>query len=251
MAKKSITGLIIYLFFFFAAFPTAQSQVQSVDQRIHSLKQQGVRHYRGVGVPRNLERALALYSEAANLGDPEAKFIVGGMYFRGMGTERDFAKAFHYLHGAALKGKSTSESKNLLGEFFLTGHTVPQNYEKAAKWYRKAAENGDRDAQSELAFLYFVGRGVEQDFEKALSWFEKAAMQGLAPAQYSLGIMFYSGNGVDVPDPVSAHAWLSVAAANNHPDAIRARDYLLSNLSREDLTEAQRMATRLHKQSRR
>ncbi len=247
MYRHAIISIWIFTILQFSVLVTcAQAQT---DPRTQYLKQQGMKYYWGRGVPRDLEKSFSLYFEAANRGDKQAQYIVGGMYFRGMGIERNFPKAFQYLHGAAMKGKSTPESQKLLGEFFLTGHIVPQNYEEAVKWYKLAAENGNRDAQSELAFLYFTGKGVEQDFEKAFIWFEKAAYQGLAAAQYSTGIMWYSGNGVEKPDPVLSYAWLSVAVANNHPDASVARNLVETSLTREELNKAQNIATQLHQNS--
>ena len=38
-----------------------------------------------------------------------------------------------------------------MGLAFFTGHKVPQNYSEAAKWYRKAAKQGHREAQLFLA----------------------------------------------------------------------------------------------------
>ncbi len=219
------------------------------DSRTRYLKQEGQKYYWGREVTRNLNKAFQLYLEAAKRGDREAQYIAGGMYFRGMGTEPNYARAFQLLHGAALKGKSTPESQKLLGEFFLIGHTVPQNYEEALKWYKKAANNGDREAQSELGYLYFAGRGIEQNFKKAFFWTEKAARQGLAVAQYSLGIMWYSGNGVDDADLINAYAWLSVAAANNYPDAIVVQNFLKTSLNREELVQAQNKATYLSNKS--
>ncbi len=246
MVASSIVLFLLLAFFLCVVF---RPDTLKADSRTRYLKQEGQKYYWGREVPRNLNKAFQLYLEAARRGDREAQYIAGGMYFRGMGTERNYARAFQLLYGAALKGKSTPESQKLLGEFFLIGHTVPQNYREALKWYKQASENGDREAQSELGYLYFAGRGIEQDFKKAFFWTEKAARQGLAVAQYSLGIMWYSGNGVEDADLINAYAWLSVAAANNHSDAIVAQNFLKSSLSREELVQAQNKATYLSNKS--
>ena len=41
-----------------------------------------------------------------------------------------------------------------------------------------------------------TGQGVVKDEEEAAKWFRKAADQGYAPAQYNLGGMYTKGNGV-------------------------------------------------------
>jgi TPR repeat protein len=60
-------------------------------------------------------------------------------------------------------------------------------FDKAAEWYRKAAEQGHAEAQVRLGLLYKKGTGVQKDLAKALEWFEKAAAQGYIDAQYRVG----------------------------------------------------------------
>ena len=50
----------------------------------------------------------------------------------------------------------------------------------AVKWYTLAAEQGDADAQINLAGMYFNGRGVPQDYKTAVKWHTLAAKQGNA-----------------------------------------------------------------------
>ena len=47
--------------------------------------------------------------------------------------------------------------------FYSNGLAVPQDYEQAVAWWRKAADQGDAGAQFNLGFLYAEGRGVPQD----------------------------------------------------------------------------------------
>jgi len=60
----------------------------------------------------------------------------------------------------------------------LTGEGVPQDYGEAAKWYRKAADQGNAKAQYHLGLMYAKGRGVPMDYVQALMWFNLAAAQG-------------------------------------------------------------------------
>ena len=55
---------------------------------------------------------------------------------------------------------------------------MPQDYTQAAKWYRKAADQGNADAQPNLGLMYEKGQGVPQDYAQAVSWYRKAADQG-------------------------------------------------------------------------
>jgi TPR repeat protein len=56
-----------------------------------------------------------------------------------------------------------------------------------AESFRKAAEQGDAEAQYNLGNAYHYGRGVAQDYAEAVKWWRKATEQGSATAQYSLG----------------------------------------------------------------
>ena len=69
---------------------------------------------------------------------------------------------------------------------YYKGEGVPQDYKEAVKWWRKAAEQGDAEAQSNLGEMYYKGEGVPQDYKEAIKWFRKAAEQGHTWAQYNL-----------------------------------------------------------------
>ena len=53
-----------------------------------------------------------------------------------------------------------------------------RSYSEAARWYRKAAEQGHANAQYELGWCYFLGQGVKENREEAKKWWKKAADQG-------------------------------------------------------------------------
>ncbi len=50
-----------------------------------------------------------------------------------------------------------------------------QRYPEAVKWYTKAAQQGDADAQCRLGLMYANGRGVPQDYVQAYKWLNLAA----------------------------------------------------------------------------
>jgi TPR repeat protein len=55
---------------------------------------------------------------------------------------------------------------------------VSQDYQQAAYWYRRAADQGYSDAQFMLGALYENGLGVNRDYGQAKAWYQKAADQG-------------------------------------------------------------------------
>jgi hypothetical protein len=61
---------------------------------------------------------------------------------------------------------------------YANGQGVPRDYVESVKWYRKAAEQGNANAQHGLGVMYHNGFGVERDDNEATKWFRKAAEQG-------------------------------------------------------------------------
>jgi len=76
-------------------------------------------------------------------------------------------------------------------------YVVPENEPVAVAWHRERAEEGDVDAQYNLAVIYATGFGVKQDLRSAAWWYEQAANHKNAQAQLRLGMLYIIGLGVD------------------------------------------------------
>ena len=195
------------------------------------------------GVPQDDGEAVAWYRKAAEQGHVSAQFDLGDMYANGRGVPQDDAEAARWYRKAAEQGFELAQHE--LGDKYKYGRGVPQDFAEAARWYRKAAAQGYPDAQFLLGDMYGDGRGVPQDFAEAARWYRKAAEQGHALAMNSLGNIY--GNGRGVPQNyVAAHMWHNLAASKLtglfRQLAIGVRDTLADLMTREDLSEAQRLA---------
>ena len=60
---------------------------------------------------------------------------------------------------------------------------MPQDYGKAARWYRLAAEQGFPAAQANLGHQYQVGQGVPKNYIQALMWYKLAVELGQKDAE--------------------------------------------------------------------
>ena len=69
-------------------------------------------------------------------------------------------------------------SEKRIRELYENGKGVKQDYAKAAKWTRKAAEQGYLYAEKRIGEMYENGEGVPQDFDKALEWYKKTVKHG-------------------------------------------------------------------------
>jgi TPR repeat protein len=101
---------------------------------------------------------------------------------------------------------TTPEGQAQRGLVLVRGEAGKPDYAEAAKWFRKAAEQGHPGAQFYLAKLYEAGEGVPQGFRDALQWYEKAAAQNHPHAACSIGEMYREGRGVTV-DLAEAARW--------------------------------------------
>jgi TPR repeat protein len=87
--------------------------------------------------------------------------------------------------------------------------------------------------------MYLNGLGVKQDARVAARWYRRAAEQGNVEAQNNLGVLYATGRGVP-HDDVQAYYWFALAAAEGYPDAARNRDLSAESMSAEQLDEATR-----------
>src|SRR6202040_3896572 len=76
-----------------------------------------------------------------------------------------------------LKAENGSLSAQLqVARAYSTGRAAGKtDYEQAARWYRKAADQGDPDAQNNLGTFYLLGHGVARSDAEAVRWFQRAA----------------------------------------------------------------------------
>jgi TPR repeat protein len=113
----------------------------------------------------------------------------------------------------ALKQKAEqgeAEAQTKLALLYYVGKGVPRNWAEAAKWFRKAADQGDAWAQLRLGDLYHLSHGVPQNDAEGAKWWRKAAERRLPFAQFSLGRRCYFGQGVP-QDDAEAYFWLTLA----------------------------------------
>jgi hypothetical protein len=128
----------------------------------------------------------------------------------------------------------------------MKGWGVEQNYSEALHWYRKAAEQGERMAQSKLGILYYHGLGTAQDTNEAASWFQKAAEQGVTSAQAILGSLYAEGEGV-AQDRAKAYYWYTMAEEQGDAEAGKGRQSLEDEISPGEKDEALRLLAETRK----
>ena len=130
----------------------------------------------GWGVPKDNAEAVKWYRKAAEQGHAEAQHSLGGMYDLGVqGVPEDDAEAAKWYRKAAEQGDASARRRlwGLIYEADSRG-----DYETAHELVRPLAEQGDALAQYSLGEMYDLGEGVPEDDAEAAKWYRKAAEQG-------------------------------------------------------------------------
>ncbi len=167
--------------------------------------------------------ALSWLRMAASQGFPRAQVYMAILYQEGeYGLPRDATESSRLFRAAEMTLRKAAEEGDAdaqyeLGNFYL-GDSDKKDANEALHWYRKAAEHGVPSAQYSLAEMYEDCENIEQDYQEALRWYREAAKRGNDDAKKRLGDMYRIGNGV-TQDYKEAIEWYRRAAAQNNDEA--------------------------------
>ncbi|MED6137693.1 hypothetical protein PIB30_067322 [Stylosanthes scabra] len=118
--------------------------------------------------------------------------LLGEIYARGAGVERNFTKAIEWL-GLACRQQLYS-AYNDMGYLYVNGYGVEkENYTKAKEYFEKAADNDEFGGHYNLGVMYLKGIEVKRDVKLACNFFVVAANHGQPKAFYQLAKIFHIG----------------------------------------------------------
>lgn len=100
--------------------------------------------------------------DSAVKGNDESQFMIGNMYMKGVGLERNYRRAEKWLLAAAKDGNV--DAQNNLGYLYKTLNDI----DNAKLWYRKASQGGNHTAQLNLAILLKENSGTEDNDEEII-----------------------------------------------------------------------------------
>lgn len=130
-----------------------------------------------------------------------AQYLLGDMYYRGLGGNTDYEKAFALFEKSGKAGNMNA--CNNMAFMYAYGYGVSENLSKARKYFQYAAQQGNAQAQLGLGNLYRLGLGGARDYREAIQWYRRSASHGDSDAMNNLGYMFFNGFGVS-PDVSTA-----------------------------------------------
>lgn len=177
-------------------------------------------------------------------------FSVGGVacagdYEEGLNAAMrdDYVEAARLFKRAADQGNA--DAQLYLGMLYREGKGIPRNDGESEVRFRRAAEQGNPEAQFNLGLMYYEGSGVPQDFAESAKWYRLAARQGNGYAQTNLAHLYAEGLGVN-RDEIRAHAWLYLAANSEDQGVAESAESMLNDLAahmtRERILDAQNYA---------
>lgn len=139
----------------------------------------------------------------------------------------------------AIAGDANAEYE--IGTVFARGTDVPQSYEHAAYWYRRAADQGKSDAAYAFGALWEQGLGVPRDAREAMNWFRRASVTGTPRGAYEVGRLYETGE-LGPANPLMAAGWYRIAARAGDEQGKQALARLQAALDAGRLSPAQTTA---------
>ncbi|KAL2133470.1 hypothetical protein VTI74DRAFT_2275 [Chaetomium olivicolor] len=151
-----------------------------------------------------------LFTQAADLGHPEANYRMGDAYEHGkLNCPRDPALSVHFYTGAAERGHAAAMMG--LCAWYMVGAepVLDKDEEEAYEWARRSAELGYVKAQYAVGYFTEMGIGCRRDILEANVWYVKAADAGDERAKQRLAVIraaVSGGTPMEVGPPRNAKA---------------------------------------------
>jgi TPR repeat protein len=120
--------------------------------------------------------ALKLFGDLANKNNPNAEYWLGHMNEIGLGIPRDVTKAIGLYKKAAEQNIVAAEAR--LGELYLNGDLVTPDFSQAKSYLERAAYHADPRSAMLLGQMYRAGIGTPVDQKQAYAWSEVASLEG-------------------------------------------------------------------------
>lgn len=163
------------------------------------------------------EAALSWYEKAAKQGNRDGYYGLGMIYSKGLGLNKDYAKAAECFKKSADKRKP--ESYRNWGELLYEGgYGLQKDTCQAIALWKKGAELKDTICLYKYAVCLFNGVCLKRDMAKAHVFFKEAAKRGVIAAQFIVGYQLRFGLGIK-QNSKEALKWLKKARDNGNVDA--------------------------------
>ncbi|RKP26333.1 hypothetical protein SYNPS1DRAFT_14339, partial [Syncephalis pseudoplumigaleata] len=154
-----------------------QKRTKNVDKEVAHLAAQaagliGEMYWRGEGVKANNAVALRWFKHAIEYDDPVAYNALGVMYRDGVVVHKDLTRATKYFHKAA--NMENDEAQVNLGKIMFDR----KSYNEAKYFFTAAASRGNILGQYYLADMHWEGLGTSYSCPLAVAYYKTVAEKG-------------------------------------------------------------------------
>ncbi|MBR7158410.1 MAG: SEL1-like repeat protein [Alphaproteobacteria bacterium] len=224
---------------------TEFTALENTDDAKFVLYYLGDMHEKGLGVSKDVNKAVSYYYNSAKQGDDRSAVKIGTMYYFGNNVAQNFAEAYKWFYYAAKSGNATAEYN--LGLMYFEGTGVNKDFKNAFYYLKRSADKGHSLAQGEIGKMLYEGKGAPQDYQEAIRYLLMAANQGNIDAQMNLGEFLSNQSVKGAPiNFIHAHKWYNIAAAYGEEpfrtQATEKRDELVKKMDPAQIQEAQSLA---------
>ncbi|EJK56843.1 hypothetical protein THAOC_23186 [Thalassiosira oceanica] len=133
-----------------------------------AIQMLGQKYFYGLGLQKDVRRAVELWTEAAELGSILALHNLGYACVPGKGVEKDMTKALQFWTKAAMQGHAESRYNLGCDEF------QKENYHRAARHYLISAKMGHKDSIENIKKLFMTGFVTKEQYDDALKGYQDA-----------------------------------------------------------------------------
>ena len=145
-----------------------------------------IREARNAVKDKDYDRALELFSKEADKGNILAKYEIADLYRRNLCQGHNFEIYREALNGFLEIEPRTRQKAYVhyrIGRMFYDGYGTDIDYEKAFKWLKKAADEGNHLSEFVVGKMLCNGTGTEKDTEAGTEYLTRAANSGNEYAQ--------------------------------------------------------------------
>jgi TPR repeat protein len=146
----------------------------------------------GEGVDKDVNKAREFFDKAGDSDDPDLRFLIGGAYY----DAGAYDLAADHLVFASMRG--IDDATYLLGKMYYYGLGVAQDYGKAADCLLPLVDQANDEILVMLGRMYYFGHGVEQNYSVARTYLEGPASRRNPEALGIMGAMLVRGLGGEV-----------------------------------------------------
>ncbi len=200
-------------------------------------------YYGRVGIPANVDSAIANWKQAATGGSSKAAFKLAQVYEI---QRKNLGLALHWYEQAAWLGNH--DANRISGDFYFYGRLGSKDFDKAEYWYKRC-DLANCDMM--LFKLYSEKSSDKADQRLALEALQKAATAGLDIAMHKLAIVYLYGELGQEKEYKRGLELLEKSAKSNEISMdflgdIYLHGYFQSTISREQAAFWYKKASNLH-----